>query len=536
MGTRIKIYDTTLRDGSQGEDVNFSVNDKLRIAKKLDSLGMHYIEGGWPGANPRDTDFFKQAKDLEFSNAILTAFGSTRKKGTVPGKDEQVMNLLKAGTKAVTLVGKSWDFQVTEVLGCTLSENLSMIEDTIDYFKGKGIEVIFDAEHFFDSFAKNRTYAEEVVLSAARAGADSICLCDTRGGSLPDEIEQTVAEVKKIAEVPLSIHCHNDCELAVAGSLAAVRAGADMVQGTINGLGERAGNANLCSIIPNLVFKMGKTCLPKGKVKRLREVSHFVYELALISPPRHQPFMGESAFAHKGGQHGDAVRKNPETYEHIEPESVGNHRRFIISDLSGTSSLVVKAEEFGHSLSKKSPEARTLLQEVKNMEERGYQFDGAEASFELMMREALGKRKRFFEFKGFRVFDVKRPEDEEAMAEATVMVEAQLEGEKVETHTAAAGVGPVNALDNALRKALTLYYPRLSEMKLVDFKVRVLPAGLATASKVRVLIESTDGKDTWGTVGVSENIIEASWQALIDSIDYKLYKDERKGGKKAKKR
>ena len=528
MPKKITVYDTTLRDGSQGEDVSFSVNDKLRILQKLDDLGLHFIEGGWPGANPKDTQFFQEAKKLELKNAVLTAFGSTRRKKIIPGKDPQVKALLDSGVKAVTIVGKSWDFHVREVLRATLSENLDMIADTVDFLKQKKMDVIFDAEHYFDAWKNDQTYAQEVVLAAVNAGADYVCLCDTNGGSMPEQISEVVAAVKDIVDVKIGIHCHNDCELAVANTLAGVRAGATQVQGTINGLGERAGNANLCSIIPNLALKMGLMAIKKQNLKKLREVSHFIYELALIAPPSHQPFVGKSAFAHKGGQHSDAVRKSPETYEHIAPELVGNKRRFIISDLSGTSSITAKAEEYGHTFLKKSDTTKLLLNQVKLLEEQGYQFDGAEASFELMMQDILNKRKNYFDFKGFRVFDVKRPEDEIAMAEATVMVEAVLEGSRVETHTAASGVGPVNALDNALRKALNVYYPRLNEMRLVDFKVRVLPAGRATASKVRVLIESTDGKDNWGTVGVSENIIEASWQALIDSINYKLYKDEKK--------
>jgi 2-isopropylmalate synthase len=534
MPKKITVYDTTLRDGSQGEDVSFSVNDKLRILQKLDDLGIHYIEGGWPGANPKDTLFFKEAKKINLKNSVLTAFGSTRRKKITPAKDPQVKALLNSGVKTVTIVGKSWDFHVKEVLKATLSENLDMITDTIDYLKQKKLEVVFDAEHFFDAWKNDQTYSEEVVLAAVNAGADCICLCDTNGGSMPVNIFNVVAAVKEMIDVPLGIHCHNDCELAVANTIAGVGAGASQVQGTINGLGERAGNANLCSIIPNLVLKMGHTSIKKKNLKKLREVSHLIYELALIAPPTHQPFVGESAFAHKGGQHSDAVRKSPETYEHISPETVGNRRRFIISDLSGTSTITAKAEEYGHTLSKKSDTTKILLDQVKLLEEQGYQFDGAEASFELMMQDVLNKRRQYFDFKGFRVFDIKRPEDEIAMAEATVMVEAVLKGSRVETHTAASGVGPVNALDNALRKALNVYYPRLNEMRLVDFKVRVLPAGRATASKVRVLIESTDGKDTWGTVGVSENIIEASWQALIDSINYKLYKDEKNNKKRSK--
>jgi 2-isopropylmalate synthase len=532
MKTKVTIYDTTLRDGSQGEDVSFSVADKLRIAKKLDELGIHYIEGGWPGSNPKDTQFFKQAKKLELKNARLAAFGSTRGKRKNVAKEEQINNLVAAGTETITIVGKTWDFHVREVLDTTPAENLRMISDTVDYLKQRGKKVFFDAEHFFDAWRANRTYSEEALLTAVRAGADAVCLCDTNGASLPGRIAEALDEAREIVRTPLGIHCHNDCGLAVANSLAAVQHGAAMVQGTINGFGERAGNADLCSIIPDLVFKMGINCVPKSRLKKLREVSHFIYELALMAPPAHQPYVGDSAFAHKGGQHGDAVRKNPHTYEHTQPESVGNRRRFIISDLSGSASVEAKAEEYGYDIPRKSPAVKELLQQVKSLEEEGFQFEGAEASFNLLMREVLGKRKRYFDFRGFRVIDEKKPEDHTARAEATIMLETP----RGEAHTAATGVGPVNALDNALRKALERFYPSLKEVRLIDYKVRVLPAGLATASKVRVLIESTDGEDTWGTVGVSDNIIEASWQALIDSIDYKLYKDEKKHRKKKRKK
>ncbi|MFO8058950.1 MAG: citramalate synthase [bacterium] len=533
MPRKVEIYDTTLRDGCQGEDISLSVSDKLRIAAKLDDLGVHYIEGGWPGANPRDTQFFKEARKTELKNARLAAFGATRRKNLTPATDPQVKDLLAAGTEVVTLVGKSWEFHVREVLGVTLSENLSMIKDTIGYLKQKGKEVCFDAEHFFDAWYNDRTYAEEVLLAAEKAGANWVCLCDTNGGSLPVHIAEAMENVKSLLEVPISIHCHNDSEVAVANSLTAVEHGASMVQGTMNGFGERAGNANLCSIIPNLVLKMGVSCISRAKLKKLRETANFINEQALVPPFNHQPFVGESAFAHKGGQHAHAVRKNPETYEHIDPEAVGNRRRFIISDLSGASNIEAKAEEFGHLITRRSAEAGRLTGLLKNLEEQGFQFEGAEASFELLMREALGSRKNYFDLKGFRVIDERRPMDEASRSEATIMVEVKDRGE---AHTAAAGVGPVHALDNALRKALLRFFPRLSEIRLVDYKVRVLPAGLATASKVRVLIESTDGKDTWGTVGVSDNIIEASWQALIDSIDYKLYKDEKSSGQKKRKK
>lgn len=533
MAKKVTIYDTTLRDGSQGEDISFSVADKFKLVSWLDEFGVHYIEGGWPGANPKDTLFFKEAKNLELKNAALAAFGSTRRKGISPAKDPQVKSLLNAGTEVITIVGKTWDFHVREVLRASLAENLAMIGDTIDYLKNRGKTVFFDAEHLFDAWAANRSYTEDTIMAAADAGADVVCLCDTNGGIMQNGIASAVTEIKKLVRTPLAIHCHNDCELAVANTLVAVEHGASMVQGTINGFGERAGNANLCSIIPDLVLKMGISCIPRRNLKKLREVSHLVYEQALIAPPMHQPYVGDSAFAHKGGQHGDAVAKNPETYEHIGPGAVGNRRRFIISELSGTSSVAVKAGEYGHNLSGKSPQARAVLERLKALEEMGYQFEGAEASFELLMNETLSGRKRYFDFKGFRVIDEKRSKDDKILAEATIMVEVKGKGE---VHTAAVGEGPVNALDNALRKALERFFPSLKEVRLIDYKVRVLPGTLATASKVRVLIESTDGVDTWGTVGVSDNIIEASWQALIDSIDYKLYKDEKKSKKKKRPR
>ncbi len=521
---KVLIYDTTLRDGTQAADITFSVQDKLRITRKLDELGVHYVEGGWPGSNPRDIKYFQQVRDLELVNTRVSAFGSTHRKGVTPAKDEQVKDLVKAKTSVVTIVGKSWDMQVREVLKASRSQNLSMIRNTVDYLKQRGLEVLFDAEHFFDGYKNNSDYALEVAVIAAEAGADGVCLCDTNGGSMPDELGRIVALMVETLDVPVSIHTHNDCEMAVANSVIAVLNGASMVQGTINGIGERAGNANLCSIIPNLSLKLGIPTIHKSKLKKLREVSHFVYEQALVAPPRHQPYVGQAAFAHKGGQHSNAVLKNPTTYEHVSPESVGNRRRFLVSDLSGTSTVANKAQEYGIELDRANPLTRKILDDIKKLEEQGFQFEGAEASFELLMKKTMGGRRKYFTFKGFRVIDEKRPEDQVPMSEATVMVEVG----NTTAHTAAVGVGPVNALDNALRKALLRFFPSLGDVRLMDYKVRVLPAGLATASQVRVLIESTDGKDRWGTVGVSDNIIEASWQALIDSIDYKLYKDEKK--------
>jgi len=522
----IRIYDTTLRDGCQAEDVVFSVEDKLRIARKLDELGLHYIEGGWPGSNPRDIKFFREMQKVELKHATLAAFGSTRKKGVPCSRDSQLQELLKAKTPVVAIVGKVWDLHVRDVLRISLAANLALIRESVDHLRQHHRRVFFDAEHFFDGYRQNPEYALAAVSAAAAAGAEVVCLCDTNGGSLPADVAAAVARVKKTVSAPLGIHTHNDGEMAVANSLVAVAAGCTQVQGTINGFGERAGNANLCSIIPALNLKLRRPCLPASKLRQLREVSHYIYELANITPPTHQPYVGDAAFAHKAGQHSDAVLKNPATYEHVPPETVGNRRRILISDQAGKSSLAEKAREFGLRLDRGSPETKVILEELKALEDQGYQFEGAEASFELLMKKALRGRRRFFTFKGFRVIDEKRPGDKVPRAEATIMVE--VDG-KVE-HTAAEGVGPVNALDRALRKALERFFPSLREVRLVDFKVRVLPAGLGTASQVRVLIESSDGRDRWGTVGVSDNIIEASWQALIDSIDYKLYKDRKSRG------
>jgi len=528
---QIYIYDTTLRDGCQGEDVNFSIEDKLRIAEKLDELGMHFIEGGWPSANPKDERFFKELIARGLKNSKLVAFGSTCKKNLTPGKDPQVAKLARLDVEYVAVVGKSWLLHIKDVLHTSPKENLRMIGDTIDYLCQRGKKVFFDAEHFFDAYRESGSYALDCLEKACEAGAEVICLCDTNGGAMPSEVVSVIKEVLALFPVKFSIHSHNDCGLAVANSLLAVEAGVEMVQGTINGFGERCGNADLCAVIPDLMLKMGYKVLEQDKLKNLREVSHLVWELINRAPDSHQPYVGDSAFAHKGGQHTDAVLKNPKTYEHIDPSLVGNRRRILISDQAGKSTILFKTKEFGIRLSRSSPLVKKVLNEVKKLEEQGYEFEGAEASFELLLEKHLGRRKRYFNFKGFRVIDEKRPEDKVPRAEATIMVE--VEG-KVE-HTAAEGVGPVNALDNALRKALERFYPSLKEVKLIDYKVRVLPAGLGTASQVRVLIESTDGEDRWGTVGVSDNIIEASWQALIDSIDYKLYKDEKKKKRKKSK-
>jgi 2-isopropylmalate synthase len=522
MRKGVELYDTTLRDGAQGEDISFTVEDKLRIAEKLEELGIHYIEAGWPGSNPKDDEFFQRARPK--GKAKLVAFGSTRRKGIAAAKDKNLAALLKAETPAVTIFGKSWDFHVQEALHASLEENLEIIFDSVQFLKKNADEVIYDAEHFFDGYKANSDYALKSIRAAHEAGADRIVLCDTNGGTLPSEIFNIVSAVGRELSAPLGIHCHNDGELAVANSLAAVEAGATQIHGTINGIGERCGNANLVSIIPNLKLKLKIDCVSEEELKKLREVSRFVYELANQKPFSHQPYVGDSAFAHKGGVHVSAILKNRATYEHIEPEATGNRRRVLISDLAGQSSILYKAEEFGLNLSPKDPAAKKIVREVKELENKGYQFEGAEASLEILMRRALKRHRPFFRLIDFRVIDEKGA-GEKSHAEATIDI--AVDGKR--EHTAARGVGPVNALDHALRKALERFYPRIKEVELVDYKVRVLPAGKGTASQVRVLIESRDKTAQWGTVGVSENIIEASWQALVDSLEYKLMKDAKKG-------
>ncbi|HEX9284549.1 MAG TPA: citramalate synthase [Nitrospirales bacterium] len=519
----IEIYDTTLRDGAQAEDVSFSAEDKMMVARKLDDLGAHFIEGGWPGANPKDIDFFRMIKTVPLKHAKVVAFGSTRRATNSVQADPVLKSLLDADTHYVTLFGKSWTLHVTDALGISLKKNLELIEDSIAFLKDKGRQVFYDAEHFFDGYKANPEYALQTLLKAQEAGAERIILCDTNGGTMPWDVRRIVTEVVRVVGVPLGIHAHNDAEMAVANSLVAVQEGVLQVQGTINGIGERCGNANLSSIIPNLSFKMKRPTVTADQLRNLREVSHFVAEIANLVPNKHQPYVGDSAFAHKGGVHIDAVRKNPMTYEHIRPEMVGNHQRMLISDYAGKSSLSAKAEEFHIKLRKKDPKAQELLATLKDLENQGYQFEGAEGSFELLMRRMLGKHKPSFELIGFRIIVEKRHADEEPISEATVMVKVDHTVE----HTVAVGTGPVNALDHALRKALEKFYPQLREVKLLDYKVRVLAANKGTASKVRVLIESGDHKEKWGTVGVSENIMEASWQALADSIEYKMVKDRR---------
>ncbi len=519
---RIEIYDTTLRDGAQAEDISFSVEDKLRITEKLDELGVHYIEGGWPGSNPKDLEYFKKVKKLKLDGLKVVAFGSTHRPKYKAGDDVIFKSLLDSKTRIITIFGKTWDFHVKEALKISLQENLDIIHDSITYLKKRVETVFFDAEHFFDGYKDNPQYALKCLMTAQDAGADCIIPCDTNGGTLPGDVRTIFREIVKKMRTPLGIHAHNDSECAVANSIVAVESGASHVQGTVNGFGERCGNANLCSIIPSLQIKLGMKCIDPGHLTRLRDVARFVNEIANMRHFKRQPFVGDSAFAHKAGIHVSAIRKRPETYEHIRPELVGNAQRVLISDLAGKSNILRKAEEFGIRLDAGSPQVQDIVTTLKKLENEGFQFEAAEASFELLMKKALGLHKRFFDLIGFRIIVEKRKEGEEAISEATIMVKV---GGRIE-HTAATGRGPVNAIDNALRKALDKFYPKLKDIKLHDYKVRVLTAGRGTSAKVRVLVESGDEEEKWGTVGVSENIIEASYQALVDSIEYKLLKEE----------
>ena len=519
----VELYDTTLRDGAQTEGISYSVQDKLRITEKLNALGVHYIEGGWPGSNPKDAEFFRRARRLRLGTSTLTAFGSTRRASSA-AKDPNLLALLKAETRVITIFGKSWDLHVRDVLKLTPEQNLKVIHDSVAFLKRHGRTVIYDAEHYFDGYKENASYALKTLKAALEAGADAVVFCDTNGGSLPSEITQIIHASKTGLRVPLGIHAHNDSELAVANSLAAVQAGCQQLQATINGYGERCGNANMVSIIANLKLKMGINCLPDAKLKELTETSRYVAEVSNMAQHANQPFVGAAAFAHKGGVHVNAVMKNPRTYEHIEPSLVGNERKILVSELSGRSSLVFKAKDLALDLSKDTPQAKRLLKLLQQLEHQGYHFEAAEGSLELLLKRQLKQLKPFFTLEGFRVIMEKR--DRRLMSEATI----KLHVNGVPEQTAAEGDGPVNALDNAIRKALRQFYPTLSQMHLTDFKVRVLDEKAGTAAKVRVLIQSQDEHDSWGTVGVSENIIEASWQALVDSIEYKLLKDQQGAG------
>ncbi|UCD35047.1 MAG: citramalate synthase [Nitrospiraceae bacterium] len=514
----IELYDTTLRDGSQSEDVSFSVEDKMRIMQRLDDFGIHYIEGGWPGSNPKDAEFFRQARKFKLNYSRLAAFGSTHRASLPVDKDPNIRELLEAQTPVVTIFGKTWDFHVKVALRVSLQTNLDLIHNTVAYLKERVEKVFFDAEHFFDGYRANPEYAVKVMESAAAAGADCLVLCDTNGGTMPGEIGAVVSAMAGRFNVPLGIHAHNDSECAVANSLIAVEKGASQIQGTINGLGERCGNANLISLIPALKLKMKLNCITASRLKKLKDVSRFVTEISNLRPFKRQPYVGDSAFAHKGGIHVSAILRHPETYEHMRPEKVGNYQRVLVSDLSGKSNIIRKISDFKLKIDPDSPKVTDVVNDLKRLENQGFQFEGAEASLELLMKKSFGLHRKFFDLIGFRVIVEKRREGEEPLSEATIMIRTP---QGVE-HTAADGNGPVNALDRALRKALEKFYPRLKEVSLIDYKVRVLTAGKGTDTNVRVLVESGDGKHKWGTVGVSANIIEASWQALVDSIEYKL--------------
>ena len=523
---RISIYDSTLRDGAQAQGISYSVEDKLKIVRRLDALGVDYIEAGNPGSNPKDLEFFERVKALSLGHSRLIAFGATRKVGVDVADDSNVMSLLRAGTSAVAIFGKSWDYQVTEILRTTLDENLRMIGDTIRYLKQQGKEVVYDAEHFFDGYKANADYALQTLTAAAEAGADCLCLCDTNGGTFPGEIFDVTARVKALFPVTIGIHCHNDCELAVANSIMAVQAGATQVQGTLNGIGERCGNANLCSIIPNLQLKLGFDCIAAASMEQLTSVARAVSDIANMPHNEKAAYVGGDAFAHKGGMHIDAVVKNPVSYEHIDPERVGNARRTLISEVAGRSMLMTRINAVDPSLGKDAPETQKIVARLKELEHEGYQFETAESSFELVVRKLLGKFKPFFELKEFKVVVIE-PSANGVNSSATIRISVG----KQEEVSSAEGDGPVNALDKAVRKALERFYPEIGEIRLTDYKVRVLDSDQASAARVRVLIESTDHRENWTTIGVSTDIIDASWRALVDSIEYKLMREqERRAG------
>ncbi len=517
----VLIYDTTLRDGTQGEQINFSAEEKIRIARKLDEFGIQYIEGGWPGSNPKDMRFFELARSVEFKNARLVAFGSTKRSETLPEDCPNIRALLQAETPVVAVFGKTWDLHAREIIGVTLEENLAMIRDTVAYLKSKGKEVVYDAEHFFDGYRNNTPYAVKTLQAACNGGADRIVLCDTNGGTLPSEVTRIVDEVAAFIPADrLGIHAHNDGGLAVANSLAAVERGVRMVQGTVNGYGERCGNADIIPIIANLELKMKKRCLPDAAISQLTAVSFYVSDIANLPPLNSRPFVGRSAFAHKGGVHVHAVLKNPAAYEHIAPEAVGNQRRVLVSDLSGKSNIEYKAMELGLSLGEGDSQSRKIVDEIKRLEDEGYTFEAADGSLALLIRKTTGEFMEPFILECYRVINEKT-ENRPSVSQALIKISVEDE----EEITAAEGNGPINALDNALRKALTKFFPQISEMHLTDFKVNILEGSDGTAAKVRVFIESRDGQDSWSTIGVSENVIEASWHALVDSIQYKLLKD-----------
>ncbi|MDW7650428.1 MAG: citramalate synthase [Bacillota bacterium] len=517
---RLSIYDTTLRDGAQRESISFSVSDKLKITKRLDAFGIDYIEGGWPGSNPKDIEYFRKVRQLDLNHSKVSAFSSTRRAGIRVQDDLNIRALLSAETKVITIFGKSWDFHVTDAINTTLDENLAMIKDTVVYLKEKGREVIYDAEHFFDGYHYNPEYAMATIKAAEEAGADLVVLCDTNGGVMPFTLQEVLRAVQKEIKTKLGIHAHDDAGMAVANSIIAAQMGIDQIHGTINGYGERCGNANLCTIIPNLQLKLNALLVHPEQLEELTCLSRYVAELANLSPQEQHPYVGDNAFAHKGGIHVDAVLKHAHTYEHIQPELVGNKRRVLVSELSGKSNVLYKARENDIDLSRETPQIKAVLNSLKELEHKGYQFEGAEASFELIIWKAFKIHQRLFELVGVRTIVEKRGENGEIISEATVKVRI---GDQ-EFLTAGEGNGPVHALDQALRKALEEVYPEIRHFRLVDYKVRVLDGKDGTGAGVRVLIETRDErkKKSWGTVGVSPNIIEASWQALVDSVEYGL--------------
>ncbi|MBN1103036.1 MAG: citramalate synthase [Deltaproteobacteria bacterium] len=517
MSREIILYDTTLRDGTQGEHVSLSAEDKVRIARKLDEFGIHYVEGGWPGSNPKDARFFEMARNTAFNRIRVTAFGSTRRASVPPQEDQNIASLLETGVGTVTIFGKSWDLHASEFIGASLEENLAMIQDSVSYLKAQAREVIYDAEHLFDGFKQNPAYALKTLQAAMTGGADMIVLCDTNGGTLPHEVREIMDRVMPLIDRPVGIHAHNDCGLALANSLVAVEAGAVMVQGTINGYGERCGNTDLISVIGNLQLKLGYSCIGLEKMKKLTELSRFVSEVANVPPLNQRPFVGNSAFAHKGGVHVSAILKDPCAYEHIDPELVGNRRRVLVSDLSGKSNIDYKAREMGIKVGGNGYGSEKIVQEIKKMEDQGYQFDAAEGSLEVLIKKVTGQFVEPFKLESFRV-TIEKNGSGPSSSQATIKISV---GDDQEI-TAAEGDGPVNALDNALRKALYKFFPQIDEMGLVDFKVRVIDGSEGTGAKVRVQIESRDTGEIWSTIGVSENVIEASWQALVDSVQYKL--------------
>jgi 2-isopropylmalate synthase len=517
MSSAVKIYDTTLRDGTQGEGISFSVTDKLLITEKLDQFGVDYIEGGFPGSNPRDITYFQEVRSLKLKHARLAAFGSTRRAGIKASEDSQLKTLLDSGMPVMTIVGKTWTLHVTEIIRTTLEENLAMIDDSVRYLTAQGREVIYDAEHFFDGYRANPDYAMQTLAAAIRGGASNLSLCDTNGGSMVDDFKTIVGRVvSEFGGDKVGVHCHNDSGLGAALSLAGISAGATLVQGTANGYGERTGNANLFTVLPSLFLKMDRTARCAANLDQLRELSLYFDELANLKPDIKSPYIGASAFAHKGGLHANAAQKVKSSYEHIDPALVGNRTRVLVSDMAGRSSIAMKAKELGLDLDEKSPAMKTLIDELKDLEFRGYEFEAADASLKLLIARALGQAKTFFEVEGYRVSVERR--GNESVSEATVKL--KLNGQSL--HTVAECSGPVGALDKALRLALEGFFPQIKVLELRDYKVRILDSRAGSNARTRVFIESGDGRSIWGTVGVSDNVIDASWQALVDAVNYQL--------------